>query len=179
MQAKGHKLCCWETATPDTSTTRLKPYRQAKSPGPQPPPPRGPRESGPRNLGSHPPLPRPQASDSLTRIKAGGESEGPVWADCRPDPRLTLPSSLGDLSSSSMVTLVEEWSRVWSGGPWAAWWLARWQKETMDVEALGAPSTASAAASLLPQPPPSPLAGHKQAPGPGQTLGGAQATLFT
>ena len=38
MHAEGHKLCCWETAIPDTPTTRLKPYRQAKSPGPPTPP---------------------------------------------------------------------------------------------------------------------------------------------
>lgn len=34
--AKGHKLCCWETAVPDTPATGLQLYRQAKSPGPQP-----------------------------------------------------------------------------------------------------------------------------------------------
>lgn len=51
-----------------------------------------------------PSLPRPQASDSLTRIKAGGESVGSLSGG--PSPRSSPDSSVfpRDSSSSSMVT---------------------------------------------------------------------------
>lgn len=115
-RAKGvkRKGCQQTLATATSSAPGRRPFQKplqpnsrfggAKRPGPKPLLPPRAQESGPGIETPSPTLPQPQASGSLTRMKADGESVGSLSGG--PSPRSSPDSSVfpRDSSSSSMVT---------------------------------------------------------------------------